>query len=60
MRERQIMIMLAHGETINAIADTLAISNKTVSTYKSRMMKRMKFTTNADIVKYSLSHNLVR
>ena len=60
MRERQIMIMLAHGETINAIADTLSISNKTVSTYKSRMMKRMNFTNNADIVKYSLSHNLVR
>ncbi|KOC91361.1 response regulator [Winslowiella iniecta] len=60
MRERQIMIMLAHGETINAIADTLSISNKTVSTYKSRMMKRMNFTSNADIVKYSLNNNLVQ
>ncbi|WP_437615126.1 response regulator [Erwinia sp. V71] len=60
MRERQIMIMLAHGETINAIADTLSISNKTVSTYKSRMMKRMKFSNNADIVKYSLNYNLVQ
>ncbi|EPT6110887.1 response regulator, partial [Escherichia coli] len=37
LRERQIMIMLAHGESINSIADTLAISNKTVSTYKSRL-----------------------
>lgn len=60
MRERQIMIMLAHGETINAIADALSISNKTVSTYKSRMMEKMQFTSNADIVKYSISHNLVQ
>lgn len=60
MRERQIMIMLAHGETINAIADALSISNKTVSTYKSRMMKRMKFSSNADIVKYSLKYHLVQ
>jgi len=60
MRERQIMIMLAHGESINAIANALSISNKTVSTYKSRMMKRMNFTNNAHIVKYSLRHNLVQ
>ncbi|AVJ19295.1 response regulator [Serratia rhizosphaerae] len=60
LRERQIMIMLAHGESINAIADTLAISNKTVSTYKSRLMKKMGFTANADIVKYAISYNLVQ
>ncbi|HDJ1439328.1 response regulator transcription factor [Serratia rubidaea] len=60
LRERQIMIMLAHGESINAIADTLAISNKTVSTYKSRLMKKMGFSANADIVKYAISHNLVQ
>ncbi|MGG9362235.1 response regulator [Enterobacter hormaechei] len=60
MRERQIMIMLAHGESINAIADALVISNKTVSTYKSRLMKKMNPTTNAEIVKYAISHHLVQ
>ncbi|MET3056244.1 response regulator transcription factor [Serratia marcescens] len=60
LRERQIMIMLAHGESLNAIADTLAISNKTVSTYKSRLMKKMSFSTNADIVKYAIGYNLVK
>lgn len=59
-RERQILLMLAHGETINAIADGLSISNKTVSTYKSRMMEKMHFTSNADIVKYAISHHLVQ
>jgi len=59
MRERQIMILLTHGETINAIAESLSISNKTVSTYKSRMMEKMKFANNADIIKYSMTHKLM-
>ncbi|MEI2266974.1 response regulator transcription factor [Erwinia sp. CGal63] len=59
-RERQILMMLAHGETINAIAEALAISNKTVSTYKSRMMEKMQFGSNADIVRYAISHRLVQ
>ncbi|WP_034913221.1 MULTISPECIES: response regulator transcription factor [Erwinia] len=59
-RERQILLMLAHGETINAIAEALSISNKTVSTYKSRMMDKMQFASNADIVKYAISHHLVQ
>ncbi|NDL63393.1 response regulator [Acerihabitans arboris] len=59
MRERQIMILLTHGETINAIAESLSISNKTVSTYKSRMMEKMKFANNADIIKYSITHKLL-
>ncbi|WP_067705443.1 MULTISPECIES: response regulator transcription factor [unclassified Erwinia] len=59
-RERQILMLLAHGETINAIAQTLSISNKTVSTYKSRMMDKMQFSSNADIVKYAISHHLVQ
>lgn len=58
-REMQIMLMLAHGESINNIAETLAISNKTVSTHKSRLMDKMMFATNADIVKYAISHQLI-
>lgn len=58
-REMQIMLMLARGEGVNHIAETLAISNKTVSTHKSRLMDKMMFTTNADIVKYAISHRLI-
>ncbi|MCI4234652.1 response regulator transcription factor [Dickeya dianthicola] len=58
-REHQIMVMLAQGLGVNAIAETLAISNKTVSTHKSRLMEKMHFTTNADIVKYALSQRLI-
>ncbi|MGM3175398.1 response regulator transcription factor [Dickeya lacustris] len=58
-REHQIMVMLAQGQGVNAIAQALAISNKTVSTHKSRLMEKMQFTTNADIVKYALSQRLI-
>ncbi|MGM3184211.1 response regulator [Dickeya oryzae] len=58
-REHQIMVMLAQGLGVNAIADMLAISNKTVSTHKSRLMEKMQFTTNADIVKYALNQRLI-
>jgi len=58
-REMQIMLMLARGEGVNNIAKALAISNKTVSTHKSRLMEKMMFTTNADIVKYAIGHRLI-
>lgn len=58
-REMQIMLMLARGEGINHIATALAISNKTVSTHKSRLMEKMMFATNADIVKYAIQHQLI-
>ncbi|GME46518.1 DNA-binding response regulator [Pantoea agglomerans] len=58
-REMQIMLMLARGDGVNDIAKALAISNKTVSTHKSRLMEKMMFSTNADIVKYAISHQLI-
>ncbi|MDX5626666.1 MULTISPECIES: response regulator transcription factor [unclassified Brenneria] len=58
-REHQVMVMFAQGMGINAIAKTLAISNKTVSTHKSRLMEKMQFNTNADIVKYVLNKRLI-
>ncbi|MEN0616083.1 response regulator transcription factor [Klebsiella indica] len=58
-REMQIMLMLARGDGINNIAQALAISNKTVSTHKSRLMEKMMFSTNADIVKYAIGHQLI-
>jgi len=58
-REFQILGLLAHGNSINQIADELAISAKTVSTHKARLMEKMGFASNADIVRYALSQGLV-
>lgn len=58
-REYQILCLLAAGAGVNEIAAQLAISDKTVSTHKARLMDKMGFTSNADLVKYALSHGLV-
>lgn len=58
-REFHILSLLACGKSVNEIAEELAISNKTVSTHKARLMHKMKFSSNADLVRYGLVHGLV-
>jgi len=41
------------------IADELCISEKTVSTYRSRIMEKMRMSTNSDLTRYALDHHLV-
>jgi DNA-binding NarL/FixJ family response regulator len=57
-REFQVMRMLAAGHCVNHIAAALLISNKTVSTHKARLMEKMGFSTNADLIRYALTHRL--
>ena len=58
-RELHIMKLFAKGKSINEIAEELFISNKTVSTHKARVMQKMNFQSNAELVRYSASHHLV-
>jgi DNA-binding NarL/FixJ family response regulator len=57
-RELQVLRQLARGISVNDIADMLAISNKTVSTHKARLMEKMGFHNNADLVRYAVMHGL--
>jgi DNA-binding NarL/FixJ family response regulator len=57
-REYDIMRMLAKGKSINQIAALLAISNKTVSTHKARLMEKMNFSTNTELVRYAIENGL--
>lgn len=57
-REYQIMCLLSEGRSINDIAAQLAISNRTVSTHKARLMEKMGFANNADLVRYVLCYRL--
>jgi len=58
-REIHILRMLARGFSINKIAEVLVISNKTVSTHKARLMQKMAFDSNADLVRYAIAQGLV-
>jgi DNA-binding NarL/FixJ family response regulator len=58
-REFEILCLFAKGVSLNDIAAKFAISNKTVSTHKSRLMEKMGFTSNAELIRYALDHGLV-
>lgn len=57
-REQQIFEMIVDGRTLTEIADTLAISVKTVSTYRTRILDKLKLKTNADLVRYAMEQGI--
>jgi DNA-binding NarL/FixJ family response regulator len=58
-REFSVFERLARGEGVNDIALHLAISNKTVSTHKARLMQKLGVHSMADLVRYAMEHRLV-
>ncbi|MFL5614407.1 MAG: response regulator [Gemmatimonadaceae bacterium] len=57
-REFDVLRALGSGRTVKEIAAALELSPKTVSTYRVRLMEKMGFTSNADLVRYSAEHGL--
>jgi len=58
-REFEVMRRLGSGLTVSQIASELAISVKTVSTYRTRILEKMAMTTNADLVRYASRYGLI-
>jgi DNA-binding NarL/FixJ family response regulator len=58
-REFQVLCMLASGKTVGEIAKELAISVKTVSTYRTRILQKMHLKNTAQIMHYGLQKGLV-
>lgn len=58
-RELQVFILLAQGNNVSDIATSLFISHKTVSTHKARLMEKMAFQSNAELVRYALAQGLI-
>ncbi len=59
-REFQVFLRLAKGETIGHMADSMALSVKTVSTYRTRVMEKMKLASNSDLTYYALKNGLIQ
>jgi two-component system invasion response regulator UvrY len=57
-REFEVVCMLASGKTVREIAALLKLSDKTVSTYRARILQKMGMKTNADIIHYAIRNNL--
>ena len=58
-REFQIFCKLASGQSVSEIAKELFLSVKTVSTYRSRILEKMSFKSNADITYYAVKNQLI-
>ncbi len=58
-RELQVFLRLAGGETVGQLADSLCLSVKTVSTYRSRVMEKMQLASNSDLTYYALKNGLI-
>ena len=58
-REFEVMRRLGNGLTITQIASELALSAKTVSTYRARILEKMAVESNADLVRYAARYGLI-
>ena len=59
-REFQVFYKIANGDSVKAIGNELCVSAKTVSSYRTRMMEKMHFLTNADVTSYALRNDLIQ
>ncbi len=57
-REREILMAIAAGDSLKAIATDLMLSIKTVSTYKKRIFDKMGFKNDAELIRYTCKNNL--
>ena len=57
-REREVMRLIGFGKTVKEIAAGLALSEKTVSTYRSRVLTKLKLKSTAELIRYALKNRL--
>jgi DNA-binding NarL/FixJ family response regulator len=57
-REMTVFTLLSKGKSLTEIGQQLSISVNTVSTYRSRILLKMNFTNNAEIVLYAMEHKI--
>jgi two-component system invasion response regulator UvrY len=59
-REFQVFLRLAKGETVGVMADSMALSVKTVSTYRTRVLEKLQLSSNSDLTYYALKNGLIQ
>lgn len=57
-REYSVLLMIGNGQAVGEIANELALSVKTVSTYRARILEKLNLKTNAELIRYVIDHNL--
>ena len=58
-REFEVMRLMGSGKTVGEIAELLSLSDKTVSTYRARILEKMHLNTTAELIRYVVENNLM-
>ena len=58
-RELQILLLIGSGKSIKQIAAELSISINTANTYRTRILRKMEWRTNAALIRYVVEHGLI-
>lgn len=58
-REFEIFKLLATGKTVTQVAETLSLALTTVSTHRSRIMEKLKLSTNSDLTRYAIANHII-
>src|ERR1700752_26302 len=58
-RELEVLCLIASGKTVGEIAAGLSLSDKTISTYRRRILDKMQLNTNAELTHYAIRNGLV-
>jgi len=58
-RELEVFKLIAQGESLVKIGETLHLSPNTVTTYRSRILEKMGMSSNAELTRYALEHGLI-
>lgn len=58
-REREVLVLLAQGQTYQQIAETLFISPKTVDFHRANILRKLGLSSRADLTKYALQRGLI-
>jgi DNA-binding NarL/FixJ family response regulator len=58
-REFEVMCLIASGKTVGEIADILSLSDRTISTYRARILEKMRMKTSAELTYYAIRNKLV-
>jgi DNA-binding NarL/FixJ family response regulator len=58
-REFEVFRLIASGKTVKEIGDALSLSVKTISTYRTRILEKMKMKSNAELMHYALQHHML-
>jgi len=58
-RELEVFLLIASGKTLTEIAQQLSLSVKTISTYHTRILEKMRLKNNSELIRYACEHHLV-